>query len=226
MIEKLPDKRGKIIVFEGSDGVGKTTQTGLFLKRLEKLNKKVETIKFPQYEENYFGGYIRECLDGKYGDFANEDPSFTSILYAFDRHESRDKLNGWLKDDRVIVADRYTSANQIHQGGKIKDSKKRDIFLNWLDKMEFEILSLPKPNLVIYLHVPFEISMKLLRNRGKKLDVVENNPNYLKNSIDSAEGLSKKNKNWHRIDCAPNGDLLPINIIHEKVWKRAQSLFS
>lgn len=224
-MEKAPEKkRGRIIVVEGPDGVGKTTQTKMLVDKLKESGREIKTIKFPQYETNFFGKLIRECLDGKHGDFANMDPSIVSSLYAFDRWESNQKLEKWLKAGYVIIADRYTTANQIHQGGKVENPKKRSNFMNWLDKMEFGVLGLRKPDLVVYLHAPFEVSKKLLESREEEMDTVETDENYLRRSIASAEKLAKDNKNWFRIECAPHGELLPPDEIHEEVWKKVAKM--
>jgi dTMP kinase len=220
----MKTKKGKIIVIEGSDGVGKTTQTKLLIEKLKKENKKVKTIKFPQYKENYLGRYIRECLDGKHGDFSKIDPEIGSVLYALDRFESKEKIEKWIKEGNIVIADRYVSANQIHQGGKIENKKKRKEFLDWLSKIEYDLLGLPKPDLVIYLHAPFEVSKKLLKNRGEKLDIVESDNQYLKRSIASAENLSERNKNWFRINCTPNGNLLSKEEIHKKIWEKIKKM--
>ncbi len=217
-------KKGKIIVIEGPDGAGKTTQIELLNKALGKLGKKIKSIKFPQYKKNYFGRYIRECLDGKHGDFANMEPVLASLPYAADRLESKNKLLEWVKNGYVILADRYTPANQIHQGGKIEDTKKRIKFLKFLDWLEFDLFKLPKPDIVIYLSIPFEMSKKSINGRGNP-DVVEKDDEYLKNSIMSAEQLCKTNENWVRINCcASNGERIPKEKIHEMIVEKVEKV--
>ena len=217
--------KGKLIVIDGSDGSGKATQTKLLVKYLKKTGKKVKTLDFPRYEDNFFGEFIGECLTGKYGDFVTLDPHITSVLYAADRFESKDKLDKWLEEGNTVVLDRYVSANQIHQGGKIFDSAKRKEFLQWLDKMEYGIFKLPRPGKVIYLDVPVEISRKLIKKSqnkkqyqkdGKK-DLTEQSTDYLKNARNSALWLSRENKNWSRIQCVKNDVLRSIDDIHSEI---------
>ena len=218
-------KKGRLIVIDGSDGSGKATQTKLLVKKLKQKNIKVKTMDFPRYEHNFFGEFIGECLTGEYGDFLTLDPHITSVLYAADRFESSEKLNKWLQDGYTVILDRYVSANQIHQGGKIFDSAKRKSFLQWLDVMEYDTFKLPRPDKVIYLDVPITISIKLIKQaqqkkqyqkNGKK-DLVEQSTDYLENARRSALWLARENKNWIRIQCVKNDKLRSIESIHEEI---------
>jgi dTMP kinase len=218
-------KKGKLIVIDGSDGSGKATQTKLLVNKLKKDEIKVRTLDFPRYESNFFGKFIGECLTGEYGDFLTLDPHITSVLYAADRFESSDKLKKWLDDGFTVILDRYVSANQIHQGGKIFDPVKRKKFLQWLDKMEYDIFKLPRPNKVIYLDVPIATSVGLLRQAqqkkqyqkdGKK-DLVEQSRDYLENARRSALWLARESKDWVRVECVKNEKLRTIEDIHNEI---------
>lgn len=203
-------KKGKLIVIDGIDGSGKATQTKFLENKLKKGGYKVKVIDFPQYYNNFFGKLIGEYLSGEYGDFIKTDPKIASILYAVDRFESSVKMKKWLDKGNIVLCDRYVSANQIHQAGKIKNRKERKEFLAWLEKMEYNIFNIPKPNLTIYLDVPFEVSKVWLEKKvtkrkkkylnGKK-DVAEDNLLHLKESRLSAISLEKNNKNWKKIEC-------------------------
>lgn len=223
-------KKGKLIVLDGADGVGKATQTALLVKRLEKEKKRVKTLNFPQYKDNFFGGLISECLAGEHGNFAELSPYIASTLYAADRFESKKILENWLAKGYTVVLDRYVSANQIHQGGKINDAKKRKKFLAWLDEMEFGVYKLPRPNVILYLDVPYEISYELLQNKGLqqkkqkeylargKKDTVETNEKYLRDSRVSAVKMVQASNQWERISCTKKSKLLSRDEIHELVW--------
>ncbi|HWB33907.1 MAG TPA: dTMP kinase [Candidatus Paceibacterota bacterium] len=211
------DKRGKLIVIDGSDGVGKATQTKLLIERLKKEKIPVETMSFPAYEENFFGKLIRESLDGLHGDFIGLDPHIASTLYAADRFESKAKIERWLAQGKIVVLDRYVSANQLHQGGKIRDDKKRKVFLEWLDIMEHKVFAIPRPDLVVYLHLPTELSLKLIDQRGKK-DLAEKNVAYLTHAKESALKIIKNTNHWVKIDCSKKDTILPREVIHEKVY--------
>lgn len=224
----MKKQKGKLIVIDGIDGSGKATQTALLAKRLKKTGLKVKTIDFPRYYDNFFGHLIGEYLSGKFGDFIKIDPRIASVLYAADRFESSEKIKGWLEQGCIVLSDRYVSANQIHQGGKIRSVASRKKFLDWLEKMEFEIFRIPKPDLVIYLDVPFEISRKWLKDKvtkrskkylkGKK-DVAEDNLIHLKDSRESALYLHKINKNWRKISCCEGNVCMPPEATHEKVFE-------
>ncbi|OGG60145.1 hypothetical protein A2765_01080 [Candidatus Kaiserbacteria bacterium RIFCSPHIGHO2_01_FULL_56_24] len=211
-------KKGKLIVIDGSDGVGKATQTKLLVERLQKAGKRVETLDFPQYGVNFFGTFLKECLTGGHGDFISQDPYLVSIAYAADRWESKARLEKWFRDGAIVILNRYVSSNQMHQGGKIKDTKARTRFLKWLDRMEHHVFGLPRPDLILYLHVPVKISQKLMKGRGKK-DLAERNPKHLESAQDAALKIIKAQGNWKRIDCTDGKDILSREAIHEKIYK-------
>lgn len=226
-------KYGKLIVIDGTDGSGKATQAKLLVKRLKKEGKKVKTVDFPRYYDNFFGKFIGECLVGMNGDFAKLDPKIASVLYAADRFESSKEMHKWLEEGCYVIADRYASSNQIHQGGKITEEKKRKEFLTWLDKMEFEIFKIPRPDAIIYLDVPLSISRKLMQKEDKnekkryqngKKDLHETDPTHLLNAKKSAIKLIKKQNNWVKIDCTKNEELLSKEVIAEIVWSEVEKI--
>lgn len=226
-------KKGKFIVFEGTDGCGKKTQTDMLVKRLKGEVNKVKTIDFPQYENNFFGEFVGECLAGKHGDFAKLDPKITSVLYAADRFESSQKIKKWLDSGYIVIGDRYANSNQIHQGGKILDAKKRREFLQWLDRMEFDIFKIPRPDVIIFLNVPLNVSLKLLEKKsakekkkylnGKK-DAHESDLKHLQNAKRSALNLVKESSNWINVKCVANDELLSKEMISEKVWGEVENI--
>ncbi len=220
-------KKGKLIVIDGIDGSGKATQVRLLEERLKKEGVKIKTIDFPRYEENFFGKLIGEYLSGVYGDFIKVDPKLASVLYAADRFESSTKIKEWLDKGYLVLADRYATANQIHQGGKISSLKKRKEFLDFLDKMEYDVFKIPRPDLVIYLDVPFEVSKVWLQKKvamrkkkylkGRK-DVAEDNLIHLKNSRESALLLARQNKNWQKVVCCKGTVCLLPEQVSQQVY--------
>lgn len=229
------DKRGKLIVIDGSDGSGKATQTKLLFERLKKERYKVHTLDFPRYGDNLMGQLIGEAIAGEHGDFLHVDPYIGSVLYAADRFESRETIKGWLAAGGIVILDRYVSANQIHQGGKIEKPGKRKVFLTWLDKLEYGVFGLPKPDMTIYLHMPLEHSLKLLTDKraqqkkgaylkkGKR-DTVELDRAYLSNAQKSAASLMRTHKGWKRIECADKRGIRSREAIHTAVFAIVQAV--
>ncbi|KKR70470.1 MAG: Thymidylate kinase [Candidatus Nomurabacteria bacterium GW2011_GWB1_40_7] len=220
-------RKGKLIVIDGTDGSGKTTQTNLLIKHLERDGKKVKFIHFPRYQDNFFGKFIAHCLSEQYYNWTHIHPKIASIVYAADRWESKEQIQNWLKKGYIVILDRYISSNQIHQGGKIANVKKRKAFMKWLTKMEYKIFKIPAPDLTIYLSLPIEMVLKLIKNRdykgaraylGSKKDVHEKDKNFLKNSIKSALWLAETQKGWIKIDCAEKGIIKTRENIHEEVY--------
>ncbi len=219
-------RKGIFVVLEGNDGSGKATQTELLLQRLRSEGREAEKIDFPKYEGNTFGALIGECLAGKRGDFLNLDPKIASSLYALDRFESSATITELLSRGVVVVADRYAGSNQIHQGGKIEDVNEREQFLLWLEKVEFGILGIPKPDVTVYLRVPVETSLTLLSEKRKaknielgerERDVVEEDRNYLERSIAAADWLVAREK-WGVVECMEEGILRSRESIHDDIW--------
>ena len=228
----MTKNKGQLIVIDGIDGSGKATQTKLLGARLKKAGYKVATIDFPRYYDNFFGRMLGEYLSGQYGDFSQIDPPIASLLYAADRFESSQKIKDWLAKGYLVVADRYVSANQIHQGGKISNLEERKKFMQWLGEMEYGIFDLPRAGLTVFLDVPYEVSVEWLKQkiaqRSKKYlkgrkDVAEENLRYLKDSRASALWLVKQDKRWRRIECCKNNVCLAPEQVHERVFELVRS---
>jgi dTMP kinase len=226
-------KRGKLIVIDGTDASGKSTQAKLLIKHLKKDGRKVKFIHFPMYEDNFFGKFIAHCLSEQYYNWVNIHPKIASVIYAADRWESKEKIEGWLKDGYIVVMDRYISSNQIHQGGKISNVKKREAFIKWLGEMEYKVFKIPAPNAIIYLSLPIETVLKLIKERdyrgaraylGSKKDVHEKDKNFLKNSIKSALWLTKTQKNWIKIECMKKSELRSFPDIHQEIYDKIKRI--
>lgn len=219
----MKKNRGVFIVLDGIDGSGKATQTELLLQKLKKSGYKTGTIDFPQYYDNFFGKMVGRHLSGEFG---NTNPYVASVIYALDRWESKEKIEKDLKEGKVFVCNRYMSANMIHQGGRIKNAKKRGEMMKFLEKMEFEIFGIPKPDMVLYLDVLPEIGQKLVDKKssrayakGKKRDIYEKDKEHLKNARNQALRLIKENKNWKKINCMKDKDIISPDLVSEMVWK-------
>ena len=217
---------GKLIVITGQDGCGKKTQSQLLVGKLKKSGYNVETIDFPQYENNFFGKMVGRYLSGEFGDPAKINPYLVSNLYAGDRWESLPQIEYWMNNDKIIVSDRYVGDNFLHQGSKIKDKVKREAFFQWLYYLEFNVFNARQADITFYLDVPLEISLRLLKNKeakekkdyiGGKEDGHENEK-HLRETREISEDLIKK-FGWIKIGCAEKGDILPKNEISDMLFK-------
>ena len=226
-------KKGKLIVIDGTDGSGKSTQIALLVSHLKKDGYKIKVVDFPEYYSNFFGKFIGHCLTEQYYNFVRVHPKIASVLYAADRFESKEKIESWLKKGYIVVADRYVSANQIHQGGKIANVKKRQAFIKWLDEMEYKVFKIPRPNAVIYLNLSMPFILDLIKERnknikriyvGKKKDIVEGDIEYLTNSHKSAIWLAKTQIEFTQIECTPKNILRTREDIHKEVYEKVKKI--
>jgi len=217
---------GKLIVITGPDGCGKKTQSQLLVGKLKKSGYNVETIDFPQYENNFFGIMVGRYLKGEFGKATEINPYLASILYAGDRFESKSKINKWLAEGKIVVCDRYVGDNFLHQGIKIKDNVKREAFFQWLYDLEFNVFNARQADITFYLDMPLEISLRLLKNKDAQekksyLDGKEDgheNEKHLRETREISEDLIKK-FGWIKIGCAEKGDILPKNEISDMLFK-------
>ncbi len=222
-------------MIDGTDGSGKATQVEFLVKTLKREGHTVKVVDFPEYYKNFFGEFIGHCLTEQYYNFIKVHPKIVSVLYAADRFQSSSAMRKWLKEGYIVIANRYVSANQIHQGGKIKNAKKRDAFIKWLDKMEYEVFGIPRPDITLYLSLPTKIVLELLKKREsskmkraylkkKGRDVAEMDVEHLVNSRKSALKLVKEIPNFIKIECSEKGKILPREIIHEKVYEEVKKI--
>ena len=201
---------GKLIVFEGTDGTGKSTQFALLTKRLQSENIPFRRLQFPQYLEPS-SALIRMYLNGEFGDDPNSVNAYAaSTFYAVDRYASYQRV--W-KDDYaaggLILSDRYTTSNAVHQGGKLEGAA-REEFFSWLYDLEFCRMGLPKPDLVLCLDMPVEIAETLMRKResdtGTKADIHERNDKYLHQCREVARQAAAY-FGWTVVSCVKDGKL-------------------
>jgi len=216
----MPEKKsGKLIVIEGADGAGKATQATMLINRLRAEEVEVETLEFPRYEETFFGSYIREWVDEVHGNFIDLDPKLAAILFAGDRFESKETIEGWLADGKNVILDRYVSANMLHQGAKLEDVGERGSFLLWLSRLEFEVFKMPKPDAVIYLDMPFELRHALLTTDEKKpnLGHTETDEEYQLAVQKCAEQVAALEK-WRIVSCLMDDKLRSKDNINTELY--------
>lgn len=223
--------KAKFIVIDGTDGSGKTTQWYLLAKKLRKEKISYQLFNFPIYQ-SFFGQLIKRYLKGDFGDSVKLNPYFTSLPYAFDRFFYKKKLQKAMSRNQTVLVNRYMTSNLIHQGAKIKDKIERKKFFKWAENLEYKLLGLPKPDLVIYLWVPVEVSSKLILERERKfkekrkIDGHEKNLAYQKEVAKVAYDLAKTRRNWKMIKCYENEKLLSRQEIANKVWKIVKELLN
>ena len=216
--------RGKIIVVEGTDCSGKETQLKLLEERLNSIGKKCVRFDFPNYESptgRIIGGaYLGRPEIGpsffKEG-AVNVDPHVVCLYYAADRKYAMPEIEKYLNDDYYVILDRYTTSNLAHQGSKIHDKDERFNMYQWIDKLEYWLLGLPKPDKTIFLHVPLENTLELRKNR-KFIDEHEKSPEYLKRAEESYLELSEL-YNWDKIECIRNNKLRSVEDINDEIMK-------
>ena len=213
---------GKLIVLEGTDGSGKSTQFRLMAQRLTDEQVEFRRLVFPRYE-NESSALIRMYLGGQFGTKPSDVNAYAaSAFYAVDRYASyKQDWGKWYEDGGLILSDRYTTSNAVHQASK-ETGESRDAFLKWLYEFEYEKLGLPRPDLTIYLDVPTDFTEKLMRNReqdtGTKADIHEQDTEYL-NTCRRTGRAAAEFYGWTVIDCVKDGQMRSIEDIHEEIYK-------
>lgn len=221
---------GRLIVIEGTDSSGKETQTKKLYDRLIEEKRKSKKISFPNYESKA-SEPVKMYLAGEFGEDAKKiNPYPVSTMYAIDRYASY--MTDWKKDyedKSIIVTDRYTTSNMVHQASKIEDKQEKEDYLNWLKDLEYEKMGIPVPDLVIFLNMPTETARKLMENRKNKItgeekkDIHEKDKDHLREAYENACEIAKKD-NWKEVTCVGEDGLKTIDEIAEEVYKLVEGI--
>ena len=216
---------GKLIIVEGTDGSGKQTQTELLCKKLKEIKGEgqVKKISFPNYESKA-SEPVKMYLAGEFGKTAESVNAYAaSVLYSVDRFASfKTEWEKFYEAGGIVISDRYTISNMIHQVPKIQDKAEREKYLDWLIDLEWGKIGIPKPDVVFFLDIPFEISQKLMEDRENKItgkkekDIHEKDKKYLKNAYEVAKELSVR-YGWNVISCVNEGKLRGIEDINDEM---------
>ncbi len=225
--------RGKIIVIEGTDCSGKETQTSLLVQRMRREGRKIERLSFPDYDSptgKIVGGpYLgkKYICDGFFPEGAsNVDPKVASLYYAADRRYHRQQIIDLLDQGIDVVLDRYVESNMGHQGGKIFDKEERLKLYENLANLEYGFLELPKPDLTIFLYVPYKKVAELKRGRVEPADQHESNPLHIRNAEHAYLELAELH-NYKKIDCVDKkGKLKDIEEVQEQVYEIVKKVLS
>ena len=212
---------GKLIVIEGTDGSGKSTQFKLMAERLEKENKPFHRLVFPRYSEES-SALIRMYLGGAFGSNPSDVNAYAaSAFFAVDRYASyKQDWGQWYEDGGLILSDRYTTSNAVHQASK-EEGANRIAFLKWLYEFEYDKMGLPKPDLTIYLDVPTDFTEKLMRGReaatGTTADIHEQDLPYLATCRETGREAAQY-YGWTVIECVRDGKMRSIEDIHQEIY--------
>lgn len=217
---------GKLFVIDGTDGSGKQTQFEKLKENLDKKNIEYKIISFPNYDSPS-SSLVKMYLSGEFGtDPKQISPYIASTFYAVDRYATYKKdFEEYYKNGGIILADRYTTANMIHQAGKIKDENERKKFLDWLFELEFEIYGLPKPDLVFFLNMPPKKALELIKDRDNKFthnskkDIHEKDKNHIIDSYNAACSLIDK-YDWEEIKCTAGDKIRTIEDISKEIFDK------
>lgn len=223
-VYSLKNRRGKLIVIDGGNGSGKTTQAKTLVDYFIKNKKPCRYYDFPQYYTSFHGKTVAKFLRGDFGEIDKVSPYLSSLAFALDRASVKNEMEEFLNQGGFIISNRYVTSSMAHQGAKFNNLKEREEFLKWLFDLEYKVHKMPKEDLVIFLYVPWQIGIKLSEkklNQQKylqgKQDIEEKD---IKNRIESEKlylEFSKKYRHWVKIDCVVNNKILPPEIIHQKI---------
>ena len=212
---------GKIIVIEGVNDSGKETQSKLLAKTLKEEGYKVVEFSFPMYKSPT-GKIFKNCVLGKDGNgyfeegYENLDPYVVCLYTAADRKYHKEKIERYLKNDSIVILNRYTSSNMAHQGSRYSNSEERFYMYQWIDKLEYWLLKLPKPDCTILLKVPAKYLNQLSEKQvafNFQEDIFDQD-SVLKAYIELSELY-----NWDSIDCVSNNKMKSVEEIHEEIMK-------
>jgi len=222
-IEKIKKQKGKLIVIEGGDGSGKTTQAKLLISFLKEKKFFAKYFDFPQYYQTFHGQTVARYLRGEFGKLNDVSPYLASLAYALDRLSAKKLMEDFLKKGGLIIANRYTTSNMAYQGARFDDKNERQKFFQWLYELEYKINKIPKEDLVIYLYVPWQIGLELTAKKGERKyllgskDIHEKDIDLRKKVEKMYLDLARNKKNWIVINCVQDNKILSKEKIHQKI---------
>ena len=215
---------GKLFVIDGTDGSGKQTQFDLLKKRLESEGIAYKTVSFPNYDSPS-SSLVKMYLSGEFGENAKDvSPYIASTFYAADRYATfKTGYEEYYNNGGIILADRYATANMVHQAGKIEDDVEREKFLEWLWDFEFNLYGMPVPTKTFFLNMPTKVAIKLMAERENKFthsdkkDIHERDQKHLEDSYNAACSLVKEYE-WNEIKCVKDDAIRTREDIHEEIF--------
>lgn len=214
-------KKGKLIVIEGIDGSGKTTQINLLSEYLKKKGVDFEIISFPQYGKNKYAKQITDYLSGKLGSIDKVDPYLVAKLFASDRLTAKQRITDWLNKGKLVIANRYVSASKAHLGANLSDpdligaEEKRAEFINWVEELEYQTNGMPKEDLTILLDINPKLGQRNVLDRHP--DLHEENLKHLEQASKIYLELAKQKSSWYVTSCMTEGEMKSLEDIHQEI---------
>ncbi|MDO8573826.1 MAG: dTMP kinase [Candidatus Daviesbacteria bacterium] len=208
--------KGRLIVIDGIDGSGKTTQIELLKQVLASQGVPLQIISFPRYEDNEYGKLVKRYLEGEFGSINEVDPRKMACLFAGDRLLAKPIIEKWLAEGKLVICNRYVSASKAHMGANLPKEKRAEFF-KWLDVLEYETNAIPKEDLTILLTVDPEVGQKNVL--GRHPDLHEDNLKHLEEANKIYLELSGMEPNWEVINCIENGQMRSKEAIHQDIMQ-------
>ena len=220
-----------LISIEGTDSSGKQTQAKMLYDYFLEKGMNVRQISFPDYKSDS-SALVKMYLNGDFGKEPGDvSAQVASIFFACDRFASfRTSWKKYYDQGDIIISDRYTSSNIINQASKIENYDERLKFIDWIENMEYSVFFIPEPDITIFLNMPYEKSLELMKNRNNKIsgekskDIHESNRDYLKKSYENAVDICNR-LSWNKIDCVgSDGNIKTPEAIHEEIAKTVEGI--
>lgn len=218
----MTTERGKLVVIEGTDGSGKKTQLDYLKERLEQSGIPFEIIDFPRYGENLYAVLAGRYLSGEFGSLYEVSPYLAALPFAGDRFLASPLIEAWLEEGRLVIANRYTTANKAHMTAKLP-AERREEFIEWLDSLEYETNRIPQEDLVLLLYAPAEITDQNVEKKGAReylggegKDIHEQDVAYQGETGRVFLWLAER-ENWVVINCVGDGEMRPREEIHQEI---------
>ncbi|MFC2098385.1 dTMP kinase [Bacteroidota bacterium] len=225
----MAEERNRFIVIEGLDGSGKSTQIDLLLSHLKEIGSRFEYLHFPRTEDGYYGDLVARFLRGDLGPLQSVHPYLVATIYAGNRLDAKELIQGWLEEETTVIADRYVVSNIAFQCAKLKADKERNELRKWILNFEYEYHNIPRPDINIFLDVPFHFTTRKLtaERNGNDRDYLNGKPDIHEQDLDFQQKvrevyleLASTDPAVQILDCADNhGDMLSPQDIFDRIKK-------
>lgn len=207
--------KGLLIVIDGIDGSGKSTQVELLAQYLTDKNIPFEVINFPRYGENIYADLVTRYLEREFGAISKLNPYLVALAYAGDRSLAKPLIENWLNEGKLVLANRYVSSSKAHLGANLSEDQQEQ-FMEWLNELEYETNGIPKPKLSILLKVDPKVGQKNALDKEKP-DMHEKSFEHEEKAGKIFLELSQVEENWKIIECMENGKMKTKEQIHKLI---------